>query len=215
MQTIFITGGTGYIGSRLIDALRKRGDFQIKALTRQGSAQRLQGCEQIMGNALEATTYKEFVGNASIFVHLVGVPHPSPAKKKLFKAIDLVSVQEAAHAAHHAGIDHFIYLSVAQHPTEIMKEYQEVRAIGEKILLETGMKCSFVRPWYVLGPGHWWPLLLKPLYLLARLIPRIREQAQKLDTVTIRQMIHTLIYAIDHPPVSGYSVYEVRDIRKM
>ena len=37
-----------------------------------------------------------------------------------------------------------------------MKDYQEVRAAGEALLLKTGIKCSFIRPWYVLGA---WPLV--------------------------------------------------------
>ena len=53
MQTIFITGGTGYIGTRLIKALLKEGDYHIKALARKGSEQKLPaGCEVVEGNAL-------------------------------------------------------------------------------------------------------------------------------------------------------------------
>jgi nucleoside-diphosphate-sugar epimerase len=216
MQTIFITGASGYIGSRLIKALRQRGGFHIKALIRQESAHKLPpGCEGIIGNALEAATYSESVKPATIFVHLVGVAHPSPAKKQQFRQIDLVSAQQAAIAAKNEAIEHFIYLSVAQYPTDIMKEYQAVRAAGETLLAETGIRCSFIRPWYVLGPGHWWPLMFKPLYWIGRRIPVFKEKAQKLGTVTIHQMIACLLYAIEHPPLSGCNVYEVTDIQSI
>jgi len=32
-----------------------------------------------------------------------------------------------------------------------------------------------VRPWYVLGPGHWWPYALVPFYWIAELLPPARE----------------------------------------
>jgi nucleoside-diphosphate-sugar epimerase len=35
-KSIFVAGGTGYIGSRLIPLLRKRG-FKVKAIVRAGS----------------------------------------------------------------------------------------------------------------------------------------------------------------------------------
>jgi len=39
-QSIFITGGTGYIGSRLIALLAQR-DHSVRALVRKGSERRL------------------------------------------------------------------------------------------------------------------------------------------------------------------------------
>ena len=50
----------------------------------------------------------------------------------------------------------------------MMKEYQSVRAEGERMVTESGIPATFVRPWYVLGPGRSWPVLLKPFYALAR-----------------------------------------------
>jgi nucleoside-diphosphate-sugar epimerase len=214
MQTVFITGGTGYIGSRLIKALLYKGGYHIKALVRSGSESKLpKGCEIIVGNALNLATYVNRIQPARVFIHLVGVAHPSPAKRQQFKDIDLVSVQQASAAAKQASISHFIYLSVAQYPTKIMQKYQVVRASGEALLLNTAIPCSFIRPWYVLGPGHWWPLLLKPVYWICRNIPSLKETSEKLDTVTIGQMITVLKHAIDHPPNSGASTYEVKEIK--
>jgi nucleoside-diphosphate-sugar epimerase len=214
MQNIFITGGTGYIGTRLIKALLKDGNFQIQALVRKGSEKKLpEGCEIVFGDALNAASYKNYIAPAAIFVHLIGVAHPSPSKREQFKNIDLVSIQQAVNAATHAAVNHFIYLSVAMYPTKIMKDFQEVRAKGEALLNQSKLKTSFIRPWYVLGPGHWWPVLLKPFYFIARLIPSKREAAQQLDTITIRQMINTLILATRHQPVKN-CYYEVADMQK-
>ena len=172
MKNIFITGGTGYIGSRLIKALLKEGNFHISALVRKGSENKLPaGCEIIFGDALNADSYKKNIKAGSIFVHLIGVAHPSPSKKEQFKKIDFLSIQEAVKAAREATVSHFIYLSVSQYPTRIMKDYQEIRAEGESLLLRSNLKTSFIRPWYVLGPGHWWPLLLKPFFFIAKFIP--------------------------------------------
>jgi nucleoside-diphosphate-sugar epimerase len=213
MQNIFITGGTGYMGTRLIKALQN-GDYHVCALVRKGSENKLpQGCEMITGDALDASSYQNNIEPSSTFVHLVGVAHPSPSKKEQFKTIDLVSVQEAAKAAVYARVAHFIYLSVSQYPTKIMKDFQQVRAAGEALLLQTGLKTSFLRPWYVLGPGHWWPVLLKPFLFIAKYAGK-REAAENLDTVTLQQMIHTLLYAIKNPPQKN-AVYDVQKIKSL
>jgi uncharacterized protein YbjT (DUF2867 family) len=216
MPTIFITGGTGYIGSRLIKALLNTGDYHIKALVRTGSEHKLPpGCEIIYGNALDASTYEQSVTGTSVFVHLIGVPHPSPAKKEAFKKIDLVSVQQAAEIAKQGKPGHFVYVSVSQFPSNIMKDYQAVRSTGEELLSATGVKCSFVRPWYVLGPGHWWPVLLMPFYRIFSLVPSAREQVRQQGLVTINQMIATLVHAIKNPPTAQVRIYDVPDIREL
>ena len=156
-RTIFITGGTGYLGSRLIPLLAQHG-HSVKALVRQGSENKLpDAAEKVVGDALKIDSYTEHVRGSDAFVHLIGVAHPSLSKGKQFREIDLVSAQVAVKAAREAGVRHFIYLSVA-HPAPMMKEYIAVRTEGEALLRASGMAATFVRPWYVLGPGHRWPL---------------------------------------------------------
>src|SRR5271166_5679142 len=114
-RRVFITGGTGYIGTALIPALLERG-HQVRVLVRPGSKARMPAkCEVVSGNALDAKSYRKLIRPADTFIHLVGVPHPSPAKAAEFRAIDLVSAREAISACADLGMRHFIYLSVA-HP---------------------------------------------------------------------------------------------------
>ena len=114
-QGVFITGGTGYIGSRLIPRLRARG-HGVRALVRRGSEAKLPpGCEAVVGNALDGNSYRDAVKPSETFIQLVGVAHPSPAKAAEFQRVDLVAGREAVIAAQSAGVRHFIYVSVA-HP---------------------------------------------------------------------------------------------------
>jgi len=46
---------------------------------------------------------------------------------------------------------------------------------GEGLVAATGIPATTLRPWYVLGPGHRWPMLLLPLYALLRLLPATHE----------------------------------------
>ena len=150
------------------------------------------------GDALKTDSYTEQVRGSDTFVHLIGVPHPSPAKAKEFREIDFVSTQVAVRAARGAGIRHFIYLSVA-HPAPVMRAFIEVRAQCEAMIRASGMPATFLRPWYVLGPGHRWPYALIPFYWLLERLPPTRESAQRLGLIHLLQMINALVWAVENP----------------
>jgi uncharacterized protein YbjT (DUF2867 family) len=196
---VFITGGTGYIGRHLIPELLGRG-HTVRALVRSGSERKLaSGALPVPGDALDRFTFAQHVAPSDTFIQLVGVAHPSPAKAAQFRSVDLVSIRESVAVAREAGIKHFIYLSVAQ-PAPVMKDYVAVRAEGERLVRESGMRATFVRPWYVLGPDHRWPYLLLPLYWLWMLAPKSRQTAHRLYPVKLRNVVRAIAGAVDHPP---------------
>ena len=210
---VFVTGGTGYIGSRVIPLLLQRG-HSVKALVRKGSENKLPaGTASVIADPLRIDSYTEQVRGADTFVHLIGVAHPSPAKAKEFREIDLVSVQVAVKAARDAGIGHFIYLSVAQ-PAKMMQAFIAVRSEGERMIRESGMPATFVRPWYVLGPGHRWAYVLLPFYWICERLPATRESARRLGLVTISQMLDTLVWAVENP-ADGVRILDVPKIREL
>jgi len=214
MKNFFITGGTGYIGARLINRLVKNG-HHVTALVRRGSENKVPaGVEIIIGNPFDAKTFQSSVPPGSVFIQLLGVPHPSPKKAGQFKEIDLRSVKASADAASYAGVSHFIYVSVAMTASRFMHAYQEVRREGEEYCLNKKLNCTFIRPWYVLGPGHWWPVLLLPFYGLAEIVPSWRMKARSMALVTIKQMLNTLLFAAESES-RPLHILEIKDIRNM
>ena len=199
------------MGRSLSAELLRRG-HRVRGLVRPGSEQRVApGCEGVTGDPLDASTYRDSIGDADTLVQLVGVAHPSPAKAAQFRAIDLVSAKQALWAARVAGIQHFVYVSVA-HPAPIMHEYIAIRTEIEDAIRAAGLNATILRPWYVLGPGRRWPLLLLPAYWIMGALPSTRDSARRLGLVTLPQMIGALANAVEHP-ASGVRVLEVPQIR--
>jgi uncharacterized protein YbjT (DUF2867 family) len=211
-RRVFITGGTGFMGSRLIAALLPR-SHEVRALVRKGSQGKLPpGCEVVVGDPLDSASYASRVPPCDTFVQLVGVTHPSPSKATEFRAVDFGSAQAAVKAAVEAGVQHFVYVSVAQ-PAPVMKFYVQVRAQCEEMIRASGLNATILRPWYVLGPGRRWPYLLVPFYWLAERFPVTCETARRLGLVTQEQMIGALVRAVENP-ASGILILEVPDIRR-
>jgi uncharacterized protein YbjT (DUF2867 family) len=150
-RSVFIAGGTGYMGQRLIPRLLERG-HNVRALVRPGSERKLaDGCTSVTGNALDASSYAQQISPADTFVQLVGVAHPSPSKTAEFRTIDLPAGMGAVNAAQSAGVRNFVYVSVA-HPAPMMQAYIAVRTECEAAIDAAGLNATILRPWYVLGP---------------------------------------------------------------
>ena len=208
---VFVTGGTGFMGRRLIASLIARG-HAVRALARSGSENKLPaGCSPVIGNALDESSYAGAVPPCDTFVQLIGVTHPNPAKAEEFRAVDLGSARAAIAAAVAADISHFVYVSVAQ-PAPVMKSYIAARAECEQMLQASGLNATILRPWYVLGPGRRWPYVLKPAYWILRHIPATKDSAERLGLVTVEQMVATFLAAIENPP-RGVRILGVPEIR--
>lgn len=208
---VFVTGGTGYLGAALLPRLIARG-HRVRALVRPGSERRLPpGVAAVVGDALDAASWAGCVAPADTLVHLVGVAHPAPWKADAFERVDLPAGRAAVAAAKLAGA-HLVYLSVA-HPAPVMRAYVAVRRQVEEEIRAAGIAATCVRPWYVLGPGHRWAHLLRPLYAVAERLPATRDGARRLGLVTLAEISAALVGAVQSPP-AGVRVVEVPEIRR-
>jgi uncharacterized protein YbjT (DUF2867 family) len=81
-----------------------------------------------------------------------------------------------------------------------MQAYIRVRQEGEAAVRASGLPATILRPWYVLGPGRQWPLVLVPFYKLCKLVPATREGARRLGLVTLDDMVAAVVGAVEHPP---------------
>jgi nucleoside-diphosphate-sugar epimerase len=202
MRSVGISGGTGYIGRRLVPALAARG-HQVRVLARPQSLARVPaGATAVSGDALDPTSVAAALQPDDTLVHLVGTPHPSPSKAAEFQAVDLPAARASIAAAADKGIAHLVYVSVA-HPAPVMEAYIASRVAAEATIADAGLTATILRPWYVLGPGHRWPMMLIPVYGILRLIPATRAGAERLGLVTINQMIASLVRAVENPPPAG------------
>ena len=186
----------------------------MTALARRESIAKVpSGCNVVVGNPLESQTFAEQLQDVDTLVHLVGVPKPAPWKGPQFRAVDGPSAMASIRVARAVNVQHFVYVSVA-HPAPIMKDYIAVRAESEAAIAAAGLIATILRPWYILGPGHWWPWALLPVYGLLERLPGTHEAATRLGLVRLQDMLSALLWSIEHPP-AAIRVIEVPQIRTL
>lgn len=212
MSAVFVTGGTGYMGRALIRELLARG-HEVRALARPDSGSKLPtGAQAVSGDALDAASFAASIPPCGTLVHLVGTPRPNPFKSQEFFEVDLASIRASLTAARDSTVRHLVYVSVA-HPAPVMHSYIAARKEGEALLVASGIAATILRPWYVLGPGHRWPLALLPAFKLLEALPATRSAAQRSGLVTLAQMVAALVEAVESGG-EGVRFRGVADIRR-
>jgi nucleoside-diphosphate-sugar epimerase len=209
----------------LIPALLERG-YHVRALARPQSRARAMArfpstVEWVEGDARDARLMARAAAGAAAFVQMAGVAHPNPRKAREFFELDLAAAEAGIEAAVAAAVPHFVYVSVSRFEdgrAPAMHAYVQSRAVAEQKIRQRvangQIAATFVRPWYVLGPGHRWPLLLVPLLWLARLVPSQRERVRRMGLVTRSAFTDAMLHAIGHPPRELH-VIDVDGIRKI
>ena len=86
VDPVFVTGGTGYIGRPLNEALVARG-CDARALVRPGSEPRLpRGAQPVAGDAIDASGYRGAIPPGATLVHLVGTRTRARRRRRRFAA---------------------------------------------------------------------------------------------------------------------------------
>ena len=147
--TIAITGGTGFVGGRLIDLALAAG-HDIHALTRQPQPAR-HGVTWIEGALDQPGSLDRLAEGADAVIHVAGVINARDAAG--FEAGNITGTAAMLAAAEHAGIKRFVHVSSLAAREPKLSVYGATKAGAEALVLACPLHSAIVRPPAVYGPG--------------------------------------------------------------
>jgi len=152
---ILVTGGTGKVGTEVVQALLRRGE-SVRVLTRNKEAKLPDGPEVAIGDLLDPDSVRSALNGVDKLFLLVG-----NVADELTQALLTVAV------ARQAKVKHITYLSVYQ-----AERFPDVPHFIGKYAVETSLK-AFDTPFTVLRPGYFFQndAQLKPVLTGAGLYP--------------------------------------------
>jgi dihydroflavonol-4-reductase len=168
-----VTGATGFVGSHLVRALRKRGRT-VRAMVREGTdpnALTMLGVEVIPGDITDADGFCAAAHGASRIFHVAGFVSFLREERKHLEAVNVGGVRNAIDAARYGGASTLVLTSsvAAVGGGDSREEVDESRAWhgdeslgyaatkheGEKLVIaaaKEGLRTVCVNPAIVLGP---------------------------------------------------------------
>ena len=154
---IALFGGTGYVGSYLVDALIRAGMRPV-LLVRRGSEARVRyagACDIISGDIDDDAAIARVVEGADGVIYNIGILREFPDRGVTFEALHDSAAYRTIEAAQRAGVKRFILMSangVASEGTP----YQRSKLAAERFLATTDLDWTIFRPSVIFGDprGH-------------------------------------------------------------
>jgi len=183
MPTIFVTGGTGFIGTALVKRLLQA-DYRVRVMSRRpvtSAALRLEsiGAEIVAGDLLQPVSLPRILDGCDGLIHLAAMFEIGSRKRSEMYSINVEGTEALLAASSMAGIDRIVHVStvlalgptstgnrpirfdpdksLASHPRESFTgPFEETKLLAQRVALlhaEQGANIVVVCPGTVIGKG--------------------------------------------------------------
>lgn len=147
--TLAVSGGTGFVGGRLLELAAERG-HQVRALTRRPQEER-DGVEWVEGSLADRHALERLVQGSDAVIHVAGVINAADAAG--FEAGNVKGTLAMLAAATAAGTRRFVHVSSLAAREPELSQYGASKARSEELVESSGLDWVIVRPPAVYGPG--------------------------------------------------------------
>ncbi len=205
MQTIAVTGATGYIGGRLVPRLLEAG-CRVRCLVR--SPMKLRDrpwaahpqVEILPVDLSDADSTRSALSGCDAAYYLV---HSMISAGKDYAAHDLVLARSFAAAARDAGVGRILYLGGLGETGPGLSEHLSSRREVETALQSAGVPVTVFRAAMIIGSGSASFEILR--YLVERLPVMVtpRWVSTPCQPIAVRNVIHYLAAALENPDTAG------------
>jgi len=209
MATILVTGGTGFIGSRLVKRLVNDGHtVRAMAISNDPLLGNLNGvdCEIVTGDITKPESLTDPVTGVDIVFHLAAVLYSD--RPELFESINYNGTKALVDQSVAAGVTHFVYVSAAAANYEKRTLYGRTKHRAELLMESPQDRTNFTiaRPTLVFGPnggGQELIMYVEKLLSFRWFVPIVGDGSARKRWVHVDDVINGCALLADKPVSYG------------
>jgi NADH dehydrogenase len=196
---IFITGGTGFVGTAIQKALKGR---PLRLLVRQGEVgQRNPDATYVTGDVTDAASLSGTMDGCSTVIHLVAIIEEHG--DATFDRVIRQGTEHVVAEARRAGVDHFILMSAMGVRDDPRYPYFYSKYRAEKSVEQSELPWTVFRPSIIFGPGDGFINQLADLVRSAPVVPIAGNGQALFQPVSVNDVAKAFAWAVDHPESIG------------
>ena len=204
---VLVAGGTGFIGSRVVDALLAKGEHQVRVMTRDPARSRPKpGVEYVRGDVTEPATLDGATRGVDAIVHAVQFPnHPveNPRKGWTYERIDGAGTEAMAAAAAKNGVKRFVYLGGAGSRPGRTEPWFRAKERAERAVTSSGMEYVILRPSWIYGPDDRSMNKFVAFVKYLPIVPVIGTGQERVQAAHVEDVAQVAAAAVDEPAATN------------
>ena len=201
---VLVTGGTGFIGPKVVHALRAQ-EREVRALVRhpeRATQLAAWGAELVSGDVTDPASLRAAVDGCTQVVHLVAILKGSPSD---FQRVMTQGTKDLVAAAKDARVERFVLMS-AIGPSETTKDtvpYFASKWAMEQETLQSGLGYTIFRPSFVFGrDGGALPTFMKQVRY-SPVVTVIGSGLQRIQPIWVEDVAEYVSRAVDDPQAAN------------
>ena len=204
---ILVTGGTGFVGSKVVHALRAE-ERDVRCLVRRptrAGTLKTWGCELAAGDITDPASLKEALAGCDAVVHLVGIIAGKPAE---FERVMIGGTRNLLDAAKEAGVRRLVLMSAlgTSAETKDLVPYYGAKWEMEQATKASGLEHVIFRPSFVFGrDGGALPLFVRQVRW-SPVTPVIGDGERLLQPIWVEDVAAYFAKAVDLPAAANRTV---------
>jgi uncharacterized protein YbjT (DUF2867 family) len=203
---ILVTGGTGFVGPRVVHALRER-DQPVRALVRTPSGRTATtlaawGAELVQGDVTDRESLRRAVEGCEAVVHLVAIRQGS---EEQFRRVMEEGTRDLVAAAKEAGVQRFVLMSAlgTSEETKDLVPYYHAKWEQEQTVQGSGLEHVIFRPSFVFAKEGGILPTFRRLARLTPVTPIIGSGQQRIQPIWVDDVGAYFAQAIDKPEAAN------------
>lgn len=203
---IFITGGTGFVGTALRDAL---GDRPLRLLVRdidKHGAHESQHIEVVEGDVTDAGSLRDTMLGCSTVIHLVAIIEETGGHT--FDQVIRQGTEHVVNEARAAGVRRFIQMSALGAANLSEFPYHQAKWRAEEAVRASGLDWTIFRPSIIFGPGDGFLTTLAGVVRSFPITPIAGDGTSRFQPIAVDDVASSFVRATDDPETIN-QIYEL------
>ena len=197
---ILVTGGTGFIGPRVVHALRER-DQPVRALVRNAGGKAATtlaawGAELVQGDMTDRESLRRAVEGSEVVVHLVAIRQ---GREEQFRRVMEQGTRDLVAVAQEADVRRFVLMSAlgTTEETKDLVPYYQAKWEQEQTVTGSGLEHVIFRPSFVFAKEGGILPTFRRLARLSPVTPIIGSGRQRIQPIWIEDVAAYFAQAVD------------------
>ncbi len=187
MTLIAVTGGTGFVGSHVIERALAQG-YELRALARRPQPGRV-GMTWVEGSLGNPDSMAALVRGADAVLHIAGVIN-APDRAG-FAAGNIEGTRVLIAAAEAAGVRRFVQVSSLTAREPDLSAYGWSKAEADRLLMASGLDWTIVRPPAIFGPRD--QEMLELFKLAKRHVVPLPPAGGRMSAIAVGELVRLLL----------------------